>query len=158
MTIESQAIEWLRIVAERLGELREEVVFLGGATVGLLISNPVVTDIRATKDVDVIVQVGSRGSYATLQERLRAKGFQEDTEEGAPICRWIIEGIKVDVMPTDEEIIGFSNRWYEPAMATAREVPLADDLMELFRWSDGGLRSKLESTGDIQLGKAVEMM
>lgn len=41
MTIESQAIEWLRIVAERLGELREEVVFLGGATVGLLISDPV---------------------------------------------------------------------------------------------------------------------
>ena len=34
MTIESPAIERVRIVAERLGDLREEVVFLGGATVG----------------------------------------------------------------------------------------------------------------------------
>jgi hypothetical protein len=75
MTIEAQAIEWVRIVAQQLGELCEEVVFLGGATVGLLISDLVMTDVRATKDVDVIVQVGSRGAYAALQERLRAKGF-----------------------------------------------------------------------------------
>ena len=66
MTIESPAIEWVRIVAERLGELRDEVVFLGGATVGLLITDPATTAVRATKDVDVIVEVGSWGEYAQI--------------------------------------------------------------------------------------------
>ena len=128
MTIESPAIGWVRIVAERLGELRDEVVFLGGATVGLLITDPATTTVRATKDVDVIVEVESWGEYAPLQERLREKGFSEDTSEGAPLCRWVIADIKVDVMPTTEQILGFSNRWYGPAMKTARRVQITDAL------------------------------
>jgi hypothetical protein len=47
-----------------------------------------------------------------LEEKLRVKGFANDTSMGAPICRWIYKNIKVDVMPTDEKILGFSNRWY----------------------------------------------
>ena len=128
MTVESPAIEWVRIVAERLGELRDEVVFLGGATVGLLITDPATNVVRGTKDVDVIVEVVSRGQYALLQERLREKGFAEDTSEDAPVCRWVIAGITVDVMPTTEKILGFSNRWYGPAMKTARRVQLTDVL------------------------------
>ena len=114
--IASPAIEWVRIVADRLGDLRDEVVFLGGATVGLLITDPAAAAVRPTKDVDVIVEVATWGEYAPLQDRLREHGFTEDTEEGAPLCRWVIEGIKVDVMPTNEAILGFSNRWYSPAM------------------------------------------
>jgi hypothetical protein len=48
-----------------------------------------------------------------LEENLRAKGFTNDTSKGAPICRWIYKDIKIDVMPTDSTILGFSNRWYE---------------------------------------------
>ena len=90
MTVESPAIEWVRIVAERLGDLRDEVVFLGGATVGLLLTDPATATVRGTKDVDVTVEVGSWGEYAPLQERLREKGFTEDTSEGAPLCRWVV--------------------------------------------------------------------
>lgn len=126
--IASPAIEWVRIVAEHLGELRDEVVFLGGATVGLLITDPAAAAVRPTKDVDVIVEVGSWGEYAPLQERLRERGFAEDTDEGAPLCRWVIESIKVDVMPTSEEILGFSNRWYGPAMRTSQTVQLTDEI------------------------------
>ncbi len=128
MTVESPAIEWVRIVAEHLGDLRDEVVFLGGATVGLLITDPATTSVRPTKDVDVIVEVGSYGKYATLQDRLRDKGFSEDTSEGAPICRWVIASIKVDVMPTHERILGFSNRWYGPAIKSAQRLQLTDSL------------------------------
>jgi hypothetical protein len=32
--------------------------------------------------------------------------------QGAPICRWIYQDIKVDVMPTDENVLGFNNQWY----------------------------------------------
>jgi hypothetical protein len=31
-------------------------------------------------------------------------------------------------MPLDEEILGFSNTWYEPAMSTAEERELEADL------------------------------
>ena len=80
------------------------------------------------KDVDVIVEVGSWGEYALLQERLREKGFHEDMEEGAPLCRWVVEGIRVDVMPTSEEVVGFSNRWYGPAMKAAQTFKPDDQI------------------------------
>lgn len=31
---------------------------------------------------------------------------------GVPICRKIYKGVTVDVMPTDESILGFTNKWY----------------------------------------------
>ena len=127
MLIKSQASEWIRIIAKRLDDICEEVVFLGGAVVGLLITDSAVETVRLTKDVDVIVEVSSRVKYAHLQERLREKGFTEDTEDGAPICRWVIEGIKVDVMPTSGEILGFTNRWYASAMKSAQHFYLSDE-------------------------------
>src|SRR5262249_55309543 len=45
--------------------------------------------------------------------------FTEDTGEGAPICRWRQRKTILDVMPLDEKILGFSNRWYKPAMDSA---------------------------------------
>jgi hypothetical protein len=41
---------------------------------------------------------------------LRSLGFEEDVSEDAPVCRWRIGGIALDVMPTDAEILGFSNK------------------------------------------------
>jgi hypothetical protein len=32
--------------------------------------------------------------------------------------------MKLDVMPTDETIVGFSNRWYKPAIEAAAIVAL----------------------------------
>jgi hypothetical protein len=39
-------------------------------------------------DVDIIAEIGSYADDAIFSERLRALGFQEDTREGAPVCRW----------------------------------------------------------------------
>lgn len=47
------------------------------------------------------------------------QGFQEDTREGAPLCRWVRHGTTLDVMPLDEKILGFSNRWYRAAMESS---------------------------------------
>lgn len=41
------------------------------------------------------------------------------------ICRWRAGELVVDVMPTDERILGFSNRWYVPALPSALSVELA---------------------------------
>jgi hypothetical protein len=103
----------IRHVAARLGHLRERVVFLGGAATALLITDSAAPDVRVTIDVDVIVEIASRSDYYLLAESLRAAGFSEDTREGAPICRWIVDGVAVDIMPTVSEILGFSNKWYQ---------------------------------------------
>jgi hypothetical protein len=115
----------LRTVAVRLGPLRERVVFLGGATIALLITDAYGIDIRATNDVDVIVEVSSYFDYQqTLRNELLNAGFREDTSEGAPTCRWLVDGVKVDVMPTDAKILGFSNRWYPEAIRHAEPFKL----------------------------------
>ena len=109
----STNIEMLQTVANGLGELKDEVVFVGGAVAELYADDPAASDIRPTKDVDCVIELKSRMEYAKLEENLRAKGFAHDTSKDAPICRMIYQDIKVDVMPTDEDILGFSNQWYE---------------------------------------------
>src|SRR5277367_5372031 len=102
-------------MAARLKPLLPEIVFVGGCTTGLLITDPAASPARATDDVDVIVEVAFYAEYARFSKRLRNLGFSEDSSEGAPICRWLVDQMKLDVMPTDETILGFSNRWYKPA-------------------------------------------
>jgi hypothetical protein len=116
----------LEAAVRLLQPLLDELVFVGGCATGLLISDPAAVGIRPTKDVDTITQVSTYAEYATLSERLRALNMQEDSREGAPTCRWRYGDLTIDVMPTDERILGFSNRWYEPAIASVRNVTIAD--------------------------------
>jgi hypothetical protein len=107
-----------------LHPLLGELVFVGGSTTGLLLTDSAITGIRTTKDVDAIVNVLSYAGYAALSERLRAIGLTEDTSEGAPLCRWRHDGLIVDVMPIAESVLGFSNRWYPSAIRTAQTVSI----------------------------------
>jgi len=124
MTDLSEQLDLLYFVASRLGELNERVVYLGGCAVGLVIDNANVTQVRPTRDVDVIVEVLGRGEYYALEEELRQRGFTHDIE--GPICRWRVDEVIVDVMPDDEAILGFSNRWYGMAIRTAEPRRLRD--------------------------------
>jgi hypothetical protein len=49
-------------------------------------------------------------------------GFSEDSRENAPVCRWVQQGTVLDVMPFDEKIFGFSNRWYGAAMEESETI------------------------------------
>ncbi len=110
----------LERAAEQLGEaLLAELVFVGGAVVGVLITDPAMPEIRPTKDVDVICRVIALSDYHQMGRQLRQRGFQEDNRPGAPLCRWCIEDLVLDLMPTQGEILGFSNRWYPLALETA---------------------------------------
>ena len=90
MSASPEALRAIRAVAIALGDLRDQVVFVGGVVRGLLVTDPAVEGSRATKDVDFITAgITSRAAYyAKIHRRLRDRGFQEDTSEGAPICRW----------------------------------------------------------------------
>jgi hypothetical protein len=139
-------LELLCIVAEHLGPLRDRVVFVGGAATGLLITDPGAPSPRPTKDVDVIVEVASRAEYNTaLRDLLLDLGFSEDTDEGAPLCRWGVAGVKVDIMPTAEGILGFTNRWYAPAIRHAVEYQLTGGQKSLLVTAPFFIATKLEA-------------
>ncbi|GLI35004.1 hypothetical protein DAMNIGENAA_24370 [Desulforhabdus amnigena] len=117
------SLEMVITVARRLGSLRDEVAFLGGATTSFLITDPAYPQVRPTLDVDVIVKIASRMEYYRLEERLRNLGFTQAMGKDEPVCRWLVEGVKIDVMPTEESILGFSNRWYsDPLIRTLPEM------------------------------------
>ena len=96
-------LEILILAVDQLGTLTNDMVFLGGCATGLLITDPAAPPIRVTRDVDAIVQVYSQAEYYRLAEKLRARGFNEDTRDDAPICRWISGDVVLDVMPTNPE-------------------------------------------------------
>lgn len=122
--MENPNLEILMLAVNQLSELVDEMVFIGGCATGLLITDTAAPPIRVTKDVDAIVQVTSLSDYHQLSEKLRKKGFQEDTSDGAPICRWITEAVILDVMPTDSKILGFGNQWYATATRNAECIQL----------------------------------
>jgi hypothetical protein len=113
--------ELLLAAARVLQPLAGELVFVGGSATGLMITDAAAADARSTYDVDVIAEIASYSAYRALGKRLRSLGFQEDTSEGAPLCRWQHQrGITLDVMLTDEKILGFSNRWYPEAVISSK--------------------------------------
>jgi hypothetical protein len=113
-------VESIAIVTRHLKRLQVPHAFLGGAVVSLLVDAPDLHQIRPTLDVDALVQVITQVEYALLEERLRRDGFVNDVSEGAPICRYIVESCKVDVMPVSAAAIGLRSRWFEEALASAQ--------------------------------------
>lgn len=113
-----QNISRLRAVAQALKPLNQKVVFVGGATIALYGNSETAFEVRPTDDIDVVVQLATYGSFAELEERLREIGFVNDTEAKV-VCRYKIRGITVDIMPTDPQVIGFSNQWYPEGFRNA---------------------------------------
>lgn len=117
-------LQILELAVDQLGDLTNEMAFLGGCATGLLMTDAAAPPIRATQDVDVITEVATLAEYHRLSERLRKTGFREDQSPDAPICRWVAPGVVLDIMPTNEAILGFGNDWYRPALVAATEVGL----------------------------------
>ena len=119
-------IDLLERAAAALGpKLLGEVAFLGAAAMPLWITEAGAPQTRPTRDVDVIVEAGSLIDYYRVGEELRELDFEEDAE-ARQTCAWkhLPSGLRLDVMPTDEAILGFSNRWYRDALQGAIEIEL----------------------------------
>ena len=112
----------IKAVAEVLKTLDESFVFVGGATVALY-GGTAAPEARPTDDVDVVIELASYSGYAELEERLRVIGFSNDVSSKV-ICRYTYQGIIVDIMPTNPEIIGFSNIWYPQGFKEAKSVTI----------------------------------
>src|SRR5690606_12256145 len=102
-TVKGQLLHMLETVAEALGhDLRERLVFVGGCTTATFITDDIVLEsVRATDDVDLIVDLVGQTQWARLQDELRRRGFTESPEDEV-ICRMRLGDLKVDFMPDDE--------------------------------------------------------
>lgn len=120
------SVAQLERAAGALAPLLTEVVFVGGATITLWITDPGAPEPRPTLDVDVIVQATTRLAQHAFEAKLRELHFEEDLFSGV-ICRWIHRdsGLILDAMPADASVLGFSNRWQRLALpyAISRELP-----------------------------------
>lgn len=116
----------LRQVAEALGDLREQVVFIGGAVAGLLVTDPLADSVRATRDVDAVVNA-NRALFHRIEASVATRGFARDVSSDV-ICRWVhkASGVLFDLMPVQPDVLGFSNRWYPYAIETAVPVDLGN--------------------------------
>lgn len=68
-------LERLCRVAEALGDLREDLVFVGGSVAGLLVTDELAVTIRSTFDVDALIPVATLAQYRAVASRLAACGF-----------------------------------------------------------------------------------
>ncbi len=119
-------------VAQALGqEMASQVAFVGGCATALLVTDEYIrSQVRFTDDVDLIVQVIGYGQWHQLEIELEKRGFRSSGEDEV-ICRKRLRDAEngeliVDFMPDDEKILGFSNRWYTEALASAEELTLSN--------------------------------
>lgn len=111
----------LEEAARRLSPFLDEIVFVGGVTLGLLITDEVAAPIRGTTDVDVIAEILTYTDYVVFSERLRKAQFAEDLHV---TCRWHHGTLTLDVLALNKEVLGFTNIWYEAALHHSAAVVL----------------------------------
>jgi hypothetical protein len=138
----------LRLIAEALGELREQVVFLGGAVAGLLTTDPLSDGVRATRDVDAVVNA-ARATFHRIENEVAQRGFARDVQSEV-IRRWVHKdsGLRFDLMPVQAEVLGFSNRWYPYAVETAERVALSPGVTIRLVSAVAFVATKLEAFAD----------
>lgn len=138
-------LPYLRQIAEALGDLREQVVFVGGAVAGLLVTDPLADSVRATRDVDAVVNA-TRAMFHRIEAAVAQRGFARDVQSDV-ICRWIHKdsGVLFDLMPVQPEVLGFTNRWYPYAVETAESVELNPGLNIRLVSAVGFIATKLEA-------------
>jgi hypothetical protein len=116
----------LEDAVRKLAPFLDEIVFVGGITLGLLITDKAAAPIRGTTDVDVIAEIVTYADYIAFSERLREAHFTEDAGEKPLTCRWHNGALTVDVLALNEEVLGFTNVWYESALRHAFTVTLSN--------------------------------
>jgi hypothetical protein len=99
-------------VATGLKELKEKMVFVGGAVISLYTDDSAADEIRPTGDIDMTINLLNYADWTKMQERLYDLGFSPDPN-GHAICSYLYKGISIDIMPSEDGHLGPSNKWYK---------------------------------------------
>ncbi|MDZ7937376.1 MAG: hypothetical protein U5M53_03495 [Rhodoferax sp.] len=115
-------------MAQAMGPVCEQVVFVGGCATGLLVDDAGLMDVRPTEDVDAIVEVATLAGYHHLAQQLMARGFKQTMADNTPPFRWYWNRMQLDLIPLDEKVLGFANPWYRSGFDTALVSSVAEGL------------------------------
>jgi len=112
----------LKTVHHAWKELQSKIVYVGGATLSLYATRPTF-DVRPTDDIDVIIEIYSFAENAKLAIKLLEIGFQPEIESSI-ICRYSVQGIIIDIMPTQRSNFETYNIWYQEGFFFAQPYKL----------------------------------
>ena len=122
--------EALYQAATLLKDLNEQVVYVGGRIVGLLITDLIEDDVRPTYDIDVALDLGKTDIVAhySLQKKLESLGFKPDVNVN---CRYVLDDFMIDVMYTDGALQGINSNWYQVGFDNALEIQIKDKKIKI---------------------------
>ena len=132
-------------MAQALGPMRGQMVFVGGCATGLLVDETNLMDVRPTEDVDAIVEVASLFAYHHLSEQLMARGFKQTLADNTPPFRWLWNRMQLDLLPIEEKVLGFANPWYRVGFEEALTVDLGNGLQLRHLSAPNFLATKFEA-------------
>ncbi len=135
-------------MAQAMGPLCEQVVFVGGCATGLLVDDTGLMDVRPTEDVDAIVEVASLAGYHRLAGQLMQRGFKQTMADNTPPFRWYWNRMQLDLVPLDEKVLGFANPWYRVGYEQALTMRLAAGLTVRHLSAPHFLATKFEAYKD----------
>lgn len=99
-------------VAEALKDLKEKMIFVGGAVVSLYTDDVAADEIRPTADIDMTINLMNFNHWGKMQEDLAQLGFHPDPF-GHAICSYKYKNIPIDIMPAEDGPLGPANKWYK---------------------------------------------
>lgn len=120
-----ETVNMLETVAAAFDDWLNQVVFIGGATLGLFASTPGAGTRRPTQDIDCLVNAPGRAFLYEWDQHLPKRGFVKLDPAAQPAFFWRYEGIQVHLLPPYPEMLGFENRWFEEGLfhATYHRLP-----------------------------------
>lgn len=117
-------------VANALGDLNNQVIYVGGATVSLYCNDPAADDVRPTKDIDISIKVASLAHLEEIREELVKRGFKQ-TADLDVICRFKLDDILVDVMATKPVGWAPANPWFEEGFNNLQKIDIDDTIIQI---------------------------
>lgn len=118
-------------IAKALQELKEQMVFVGGAIISLYTDDPSADEIRPTADVDMTIKLLNYNDWNKMQERLAELKFFPDPN-GHAICSYLYKDISVDIMPAEDGPIGPANSWYKLGFEDLQSIRIEDEEINIF--------------------------
>jgi predicted nucleotidyltransferase len=117
-------------VAKALQNIKQHMVFVGGAVVSLYTDDPAADEIRPTQDIDMTIKIVNLKHWQEVQEQLARLGFQPDPF-GHAICSYKYKDIPVDIMAAEDGPLGPANRWYKLGFENLWTVMAKDQLINI---------------------------
>lgn len=114
-------------VANALKELKDIMVFVGGATISLYTDDKAAQEIRPTSDIDMTIKLAHNyAEWTKINERLSELGFYPDPN-GHAIYSYKYKDISVDIMPSESGHMGEANKWYKVGFKNIQTVSIENE-------------------------------